>query len=59
MTVDHIPLPFTPIRPLPSLWPATREYGDTFDVEAPPTNHSREGESRLEPSGWPRIFPGI
>ena len=59
MTVDHIPLPFTAIRPLPPLWPPTSEDQGTFSVEAPSANRPPENQLPILPSRWPRIFPSL
>ena len=57
MTVDQIPLPFTAIRPLPPApWPAS---DDDRDCSGSAPNRPRKNEPAREPSGWPRIFPGL
>jgi len=58
MTVDHIPLPFTAIRPLPPLWPTTRDDGGS-SADVPSDTYLPEGEPPSAVTHWPRVFPSL
>jgi hypothetical protein len=64
MIVEQIPLPFTAIHSLPPpLWPVadpvTDDGGVRSGADALAANRPRDDELSTEPTGWPRIFPGL
>ena len=59
MTVDQFPLPSAAISPLPPPWPADAKDCDHLGAEPAAVHRPGQDEPPIEPSGWPRIFPGL